>query len=248
MNKQELAQKLKNDLPEFIWKDREDVYDWSFLRGLYFVNEFAIVDDGGKIDGDLILDDGSDLLWQSIFKVLQEDPRFSSLNNDKFIETLADSNYGGKYKKGIRIRIEISKITDLIYEFLIVAIRDWMTECDKLRKSDKDEEVLVLLHPDVTSFYVPCFLRDLKYIVGPPEDKYKWRLGVMNLKDWNLDSVFLGYRISDATGDCFGFGEGDLDEVQEILDDWCDVDLMAELLKVYPEAVNIKRYFITGWD
>ena len=247
MNKQELAQKLKADLPEFIWKDRVEKYD-LFLTGYYFVHEFAVDDDRGKNDGDLIMDDGSDLLWQSIFKILKNDPRFASLNNEKFIETLADSNYGGKYKKGIRIRISVPEITNLIYQFLIVAIRDWMTECDKLRKSTHDEEVIVLLHPDVTSFYVPWFLRDLKHIVGPHEDSFKWRLGVVNLKDWNLDSVRLGYMFSDSTGDCFGVGEGDLDEVQEILDDWCDVDLMAELLKVYPEAVNIKRYFITGWD
>lgn len=246
MNKQDLAQRLKNNLPGFIWIDRKKSYDVYFLTGQYFVNEFFIDDDYGNSPGDLVIDDCSDNFWKVVFDVLKR-PGFSDLNNETFITSIVDKEYADKYEEGTRIRIDISGITDHIYNFLVTSIQEWMWKCDSLRKSDKNEDVLVLVHPDCTSFSIPCILRDLKYLVGPHEDDFKWRLGVMNLKDWNFSDHNLCDLLSDATGDCFWIDKAESGEMEERGDE-AGVDLMAELLKVYPQAAGIKKIFTTDWD
>ena len=245
MNKQELSKKLKSDLPGFIWEDRKNIYEYYFLRGQYFVNEFFIDDEHGKSSGYLVIDDCSDNFWQCVFKILKK-PEFSDLNNETFINSIVDKEYADVYEKGTRISIEISGISDHIYDFIKKTIIDWMEKCDNLRKSNKNKEVLVLIHPDCDNFNVPCILRDMKCIVGPPKD-WEWRLGVMNLKDWNFSDNSLCDLLSDSTGDCFWIDKTDSDELEERSDE-AGIDLMSELLKVYPQAQGIKEIFTTDWD
>ena len=221
-------EKFKEELPEFKWEERNR---GTSLSGHYFVNEFWI-DNVGLSVGHAPL----------LFKTLLEESENSKIKYLKYkFKYLIAFDENGRFDydysswDGEDYKFESEEELD----FFISAIRVWMKKCDSLRKSDRDEKQLVLIHPDLDKYSAPRFLDDLDYISDYDEDG--WRVGVMNTNKWDLSKEDLIEAISDNSGDCFNIEEGDPDL-------YIEKETLEKFFEDHPEARGISNVYITDWD
>lgn len=242
MNSWNFINRIKKDLPELLWHEDKG---WKRTIGNYFVTEFRIQEDDVRF---IIW--SPTLLWKNIFKVLG----FTTIpqeEKDAFINKLIDRDDGDEYEEGIGIDLDIYDLKENEYKLLIEAIRKWMIECDRIRKSDKDEDQIVIIHPDCDEENIGCILRDCKCIVKPKNPRSfgsGWRAAVISTKDWDFGKDEFVDAVTDSTGDSLSiYNDDDGSELQYINKDE-ETDFIEELEKVYPGANMISKIYITDWD
>lgn len=226
METKEIVEKFKKEFPEFKWEERNR---GTCLSGHYFVNEFWI-DEGGHLSVGC-----SPLLFKTL---LEESENTSFKYKFKYLITFdEDGRFDYDYSNWDGEDYEFESEEEL--DFFISAIRSWIKKCDSLRKSDKSEKQLVLIHPDVDKYTSPRFLEDLDCISD--FDENGWRIGIMDTSNWDLGKKDLIEIISDETGDCFHIEPGDPDV-------YIEEETLEEFYEEHPEAKNISNIYITDWD
>lgn len=213
MEAKELFEKLKKELPEFIWNGD---YEYGWYNGYYFVNEFSIENNEISIE----------CCPPLFIKAYLEIANIKEANNE--------------IEDGVFV-IESEEDLDLF----IKAARLWMERCDSLRKSDRNEKQIILIHPDLYELSVPKFLKDFDYIYTDP-DNSDLRIGVMDARKWDFSKEELVDAISDNTASCFSIQPSDL----EFVEDSCiwPESFMQDFYNKYPEARDIKEKYETDWD
>lgn len=211
MKREEIFEKLKKELPEFIWS-----HSYSYDTGCYFVNEFSVEGVLGSIECC--------------------PPLFIST----YLEITNMKKASDDIEDGIFI-IESEEDLDLF----IKAARVWMKKCDSLRKSDRDEKQIILIHPDLDESLVPMFFKDFDYIYADP-DSPDLRIGVMDARKWDFSKEELADAICNNTDNCFSIQPSDL----KFVEDSCiwPESFMQDFYNKYPEARDIKEKYETNWD
>ena len=242
MEKAAFLQRIKQDLPELQWKNYGHI-----TEGVYFITGFFI--DQWQAWLPLFYICSPKLLWETILEEMKNRPDLFPTESDRdaFEYKIIDKDCGDKFTYSEDIRIEIPSLSEKEFEFLVSVIKKWETKCDTLRRSYKDEDQIVIIHPDLTEDRIPLVLKDFKCIVSGTENE-DWRAGIISTKDWDFGNEKLRMALYENSGDCFDIEEAD----EEYSLSWrfsdAGCDLIRELEKVYPGASEITKIYTTDWD
>jgi len=213
--KDSLVKKLEEELPEFIWK--ADSYNYD-THGYYFVNHFCISDNKISIEC------CPPLFYKTYYEIAKPEEDYESWvkNHKTFV---------------------INSEEDL--RLFIAATQVWIIKCGVLKESNRYEKQLILIHPDLSEYHVPKFLKDFDYIYTDPNNS-DLRIGVMDARKWDFSKEELVNAISDNTASCFSIQPSDL----KFVEDSCiwPENFMQDFYNKYPEARDIKEKYETDWD
>lgn len=218
MEIKEIAEKLKEELPEFIWKVGS--YNKSIIHGYYFVNHFFIN------NNEIFIECCPPLFYKTYYEVANIKENYES-----WVENHED---------GFLINSE----RDL--HLFITAAQVWVIKCGALKESMRYDKQLIFIHPDLCEYHVPKFLEDFDYIYTNPDDEDQ-RIGVMSARKWDFSKEELINTIEDNTGCSFLLWPlKDLDEL--LLEEDIDKKFFEDFFKEHPDAKNIKEIYNTDWD
>lgn len=225
MNKKELVEKLRKELPEFDWKDDgywsdEDVYTHFACTRILF-GECGNDERGAEVPPFVI-----DRMKDYVSNIGGNSEISSLVSGEGFIpEDIVDS--------------------EAYLDLITKSIGDWKKEhVDKLRKGTTLEDQLVLIHPD---WSIEGFEKDFKVILDVcDEDDFYEKIGIMSTGEWNFGNDRLCNELSDNSGDCFAIWPYEEDEDEPFQEKYPKT--YEELKKVYPNVDKITKIYATDFD
>jgi len=218
MDKERLIERLKNELPELNWKERE----YADLE-----SKFACA---SILAGDTY--DGTGFYIHSIH-VANKILNYIEKNN---LDTT------GKFKQVFKPEDNFTSIDDIddnILDLIIKGLRNWKNYIDGLRKSKDERNQLIIIHPD---WDIESFKKDFKIVCGGlgimstgewdfSNDELCGELNENSCDCFGIGSIFDMW-----------------DSLEELLEDWDLTEEYEELKKKYPGVDLIKDIYETDFD
>ena len=222
----EIVEKLKNELPELNWYD----------TGYWFDGTYACATIG--IKKDYLYLDMSLQVKKRIAELLLKHGLISDVEDFKK-NTLNISNEDD-YEDDV---ISLDSMDETTFDLIIKGLKYWKEFIDDLRKSNFDEDQLILIHTDWD--IESSFKKDFKVIVENIDDSWGvFDLGVMSTKEWDFGNDELCTELNENSGDCFCIGVDNEDCLEDLPKTY------EELKKLYPDVTKIpeSRIYWTDFD
>lgn len=222
----EIVRKLKNELPELNWYD----------SGYWFGSTYACATI--SIKKDYLYLDMSLQVKRRIAELLLKHGLISDVEDFKK-NTLNISNEDD-YEDDV---ISLDSMDETTFDLIIKGLKYWKEFIDDLRKSNFDEDQLILIHADWD--IESSFKNDFKVIVENIDDSWgAFDLGVMSTKEWDFGNDELCTELNENSGDCFGIGVDNEDSLEDLPKTY------EELKEQYPDVTKIpeSRIYWTDFD
>lgn len=222
----EIVEKLKNELPELNWYDNE----------YWFGSTYACATI--RIDKDDLYLDMSLQVKRRIAELLLKHRLISDVEDFKK-NTLNISNEDD-YDDDV---ISFDSMDETTFDLIIKGLKYWKEFIDDLRKSNFDEDQLILIHTDWD--IESSFKNDFKVIVENIDDSWgAFDLGVMSTKEWDFGNDELCTELNENSGDCFGIGVDNEDCLEDLSKTY------EKLKEQYPDVTKIpeSRIYWTDFD
>ena len=216
--------KITKDVPEIGWDNNRSPY---FLTGELFASNFEISYNIPNIDVH-----GGELMYDAFEAVLSKYGKDMSYFFDK------EEIYYGNH---IYAEVDTTTLTGLKYDIFVECLKEWIKSFESIKKTDKDKDQIVLIHPDCDNWTIPSILKDFSTIIKG--DSFEFSVGIVSTSKWNFSNRFLCEELQSNSGDCFGIG---LTNKEELLNR-ITPEMLSELLKVCPNALELPIY-TTDWD